>query len=39
MIDLRSDTLTKPNAPMLQAMFAAQVGDYVFSEDPTINVL
>lgn len=39
MIDLRSDTLTKPSAPMLQAMFAAQVGDDVFSEDPTINVL
>ncbi len=39
MIDLRSDTLTKPDAPMLQAMFAAQVGDDVFSEDPTINLL
>ncbi len=39
MIDLRSDTLTKPDAPMLKAMFAAQVGDDVFSEDPTINVL
>ncbi len=39
MIDLRSDTLTKPSAPMLQAMFAAPVGDDVFSEDPTINLL
>ena len=39
MIDLRSDTVTKPSAAMLQAMFAAEVGDDVFSEDPTINVL
>ncbi|MFN8259822.1 MAG: GntG family PLP-dependent aldolase [Chitinophagales bacterium] len=39
MIDLRSDTVTKPSAAMLQAMFAAEVGDDVFSEDPTINLL
>lgn len=38
-IDLRSDTVTKPSDAMLQAMFAANVGDDVFSEDPTINLL
>ena len=35
-IDLRSDTVTKPSAPMLDAMLAAPVGDDVFNEDPTI---
>jgi threonine aldolase len=35
-IDLRSDTVTKPSAPMLQAMLNAPVGDDVFNEDPTI---
>jgi threonine aldolase len=39
MIDLRSDTFTKPNEAMLQAMFAAQVGDDVFGEDETVNAL
>ncbi len=38
-IDLRSDTVTKPSQAMLQAMFAAQVGDDVFGEDATINLL
>ncbi|MEQ1554440.1 MAG: GntG family PLP-dependent aldolase [Ferruginibacter sp.] len=38
-IDLRSDTFTKPNAAMLQAMYHAQVGDDVFGEDPTVNEL
>ncbi|MBX0331986.1 aminotransferase class I/II-fold pyridoxal phosphate-dependent enzyme [Pontibacter sp. HSC-14F20] len=37
--DLRSDTVTKPTSAMLQAMFAAQVGDDVYEEDPTINAL
>ncbi|WP_299700058.1 GntG family PLP-dependent aldolase [uncultured Pontibacter sp.] len=37
--DLRSDTVTKPTPDMLQAMFAAQVGDDVYEEDPTINAL
>ncbi|SIQ98625.1 threonine aldolase family protein [Pontibacter lucknowensis] len=37
--DLRSDTVTKPTPAMLQAMFAAQVGDDVYEEDPTINAL
>ncbi|MBD1396332.1 aminotransferase class I/II-fold pyridoxal phosphate-dependent enzyme [Pontibacter sp. JH31] len=37
--DLRSDTVTKPTPGMLQAMFAAQVGDDVYEEDPTINAL
>jgi threonine aldolase len=35
-IDLRSDTVTKPSVPMLQAMLTAPVGDDVFNEDPTI---
>ena len=38
-IDLRSDTVTKPTAAMLDAMFSAEVGDDVFGEDPTINKL
>lgn len=37
--DLRSDTFTKPNQPMLEAMFRADVGDDVFGEDPTVNLL
>lgn len=37
--DLRSDTVTKPTPAMLQAMFAAEVGDDVYEEDPTINAL
>jgi threonine aldolase len=37
--DLRSDTVTKPTPEMLQTMFAAQVGDDVYGEDPTINQL
>lgn len=39
MIDLRSDTVTKPCLAMRQAMFEAPVGDDVFGEDPTINAL
>lgn len=39
MIDYRSDTFTKPSAPMLEAMFKAQVGDDVYGEDPTVNKL
>ncbi len=39
MIDLRSDTFTKPSADMLKVMFDAQVGDDVFGEDPTVNEL
>jgi threonine aldolase len=39
MIDLRSDTVTKPTAAMLAAMFAAEVGDDVYAEDPTVNQL
>lgn len=38
-IDLRSDTVTHPTQQMRQAMFCAQVGDDVFSEDPTVNRL
>ncbi len=39
MIDLRSDTVTKPTAEMRSAMAAAEVGDDVFGEDPTVNRL
>jgi threonine aldolase len=39
MIDLRSDTVTRPTPGMLAAMTAAAVGDDVFGEDPTINEL
>ncbi|XP_076652024.1 L-allo-threonine aldolase [Halictus rubicundus] len=38
-IDLRSDTLTKPTKRMREAMFSAEVGDDVFCEDPTVRVL
>ena len=38
-IDLRSDTVTKPSAAMLQAMNSAEVGDDVFAEDPTVKKL
>jgi threonine aldolase len=38
-IDLRSDTVTRPTPAMLKAMFEAQVGDDVFNEDPTVNAL
>jgi threonine aldolase len=39
MIDLRSDTVTKPTDKMRQLMFEAEVGDDVFMEDPTVNRL
>jgi threonine aldolase len=39
MIDLRSDTVTRPTAAMRQAMAEAEVGDDVYGEDPTINRL
>lgn len=39
MIDLRSDTVTKPSAAMRDAMARAEVGDDVFGDDPTINRL
>jgi threonine aldolase len=38
-IDLRSDTITKPSKGMMEAMFTAQVGDDVYKEDPTVNEL
>ncbi len=38
-IDLRSDTVTKPSKKMLEAMFDANVGDDVFNEDPTVQLL
>src|ERR1043165_5731230 len=38
-IDFRSDTVTKPSAAMLEAMFRAKIGDDVFGEDPSINEL
>jgi threonine aldolase len=39
MIDLRSDTVTKPTPGMLAAMMAADVGDDVYGEDPSVNEL
>ncbi|MDR5764963.1 MULTISPECIES: low-specificity L-threonine aldolase [unclassified Caballeronia] len=36
MIDLRSDTVTRPSQPMLAAMTAAKVGDDVWGDDPTV---
>ena len=39
LVDLRSDTVTKPCKNMLQAMLEAEVGDDVFNEDPTVNKL
>ncbi|MDH3565807.1 MAG: low-specificity L-threonine aldolase [Desulfobacteraceae bacterium] len=38
-VDLRSDTLTHPTPLMRQAMSEAKVGDDVFGEDPTVNLL
>ena len=38
-IDFRSDTVTKPSPAMLDAMVKAPVGDDVFGEDPTVNLL
>jgi threonine aldolase len=35
-IDLRSDTVTRPTQGMLEAMFSAKVGDDVFGDDPTV---
>jgi threonine aldolase len=39
LIDLRSDTVTKPSPEMRRAMAEAEVGDDVFGEDPTVNAL
>jgi threonine aldolase len=39
MIDLRSDTMTRPTPSMREAMATAEVGDDVFGEDPTVNRL
>jgi threonine aldolase len=38
-VDLRSDTVTKPSQPMREAMAKAAVGDDVYGEDPTVNQL
>jgi threonine aldolase len=38
-VDLRSDTVTRPTATMRAAMLAAEVGDDVYGEDPTVNAL
>ncbi len=39
MIDLRSDTVTRPSEAMRKAMYNAEVGDDVFKEDPSVNKL
>jgi threonine aldolase len=38
-VDLRSDTVTRPTPAMRQAMYEAEVGDDVYGEDPTVNRL
>lgn len=38
-VDLRSDTVTRPTAAMMEAMQHAELGDDVFGEDPTVNAL
>ena len=38
-IDLRSDTVTRPTPGMLDAIMQAQTGDDVYKEDPTVNAL
>jgi len=38
-IDLRSDTVTRPTPETRAAMAAAEVGDNVYGEDPTVNLL
>ncbi|HLV14678.1 MAG TPA: beta-eliminating lyase-related protein, partial [Xanthomarina sp.] len=38
-IDLRSDTITKPTSEMLKATMHAEVGDDVYKEDPSVNIL
>src|SRR6202171_1899745 len=38
-VDLRSDTVTRPSAEMRRAMAEAEVGDDVYGEDPTVNQL
>lgn len=38
-VDLRSDTVTRPTAAMRRAMAAAEVGDDAYGEDPTVNAL
>ncbi|MFC3494267.1 threonine aldolase family protein [Glycomyces rhizosphaerae] len=39
MVDLRSDTVTRPTPAMLEAMTSADVGDDVYGEDPSVNAL
>lgn len=39
LIDLRSDTVTKPTPEMLESMLSAEVGDDVYAEDPSVNKL
>ena len=39
MVDLRSDTVTRPTPEMRRAMADAEVGDDVYGEDPTVNAL
>ena len=39
LVDLRSDTVTRPTAAMREAMMSAPVGDDVFGDDPSVNAL
>ena len=38
-VDLRSDTVTRPSAAMRRAMAEAELGDDVFGDDPSVNRL
>ena len=38
-VDLRSDTVTLPSQEMLEFMMSSNVGDDVYGEDPTVNLL
>ncbi|MCK4432349.1 MAG: DegT/DnrJ/EryC1/StrS family aminotransferase, partial [Methanomicrobia archaeon] len=38
-VDLRSDTVTKPSKEMFEAILSAKLGDDVYGEDPTVNRL
>ena len=39
LVDLRSDTVTRPTAAMRDAMLSAPLGDDVFGDDPSVNAL
>ena len=38
-VDMRSDTVTRPTGPMIEAMMSAELGDDVYGDDPSVNAL